>query len=233
MSINDFINEIKKLGYEVSKEQLNQLEIYKNFMQEYNTHTNLTRIINDEDVYLKHFYDSLTIIKYIDLNKYSTLLDLGTGAGFPGMILKIFYPNLKVTLLDSNNKKINFLKELSNKLNISVELVHDRSENYINNKRECFDIVVSRAMANLNSLLELSIPYVKINGYFIAMKGQAVEELENSKNIEKILGAEINSINEFDLKGQNRTIILYKKKKKTDNKYPRAYDKIKKNPIKC
>ena len=231
MKIDEFINEVNNLGINLNEDKLKKLDIYKNFMQEYNKHTNLTRIIEDDEVYLKHFYDSLTICKYVDLNNYCTLLDLGTGAGFPGMVLKIIFPNLKVTLLDSNNKKIKFLEELSKKINVDVELVQERSEDYIKNKREYFDVVTSRAMANLNTLLELSIPYVKEDGLFIAMKAQATEELDKAKNVEEKLGAKLVSINEFDLRDSKRTIIVYNKVSKTDNKYPRTYDKIKKKPL--
>ena len=231
MKIDEFISSLKELNVCVDEDKLNKLNIYKNFLQEYNKHTNLTRIIEDDEIYLKHFYDSLTMCKYIDLNNCNTLLDLGTGAGFPGMVLKIFFPNLDVTLLDSNNKKIKFLDELSKKLNLKVNLVKERSEDYIKNKREYFDIVTSRAMANLNTLLELSIPYVKVNGMFIAMKAQATEELNNAKGVEEKLGAKLISINEFDLQDSKRTIILYKKVSKTDSKYPRTYDKIKKKPL--
>ena len=231
MKIDEFVSSLKELNVCVDDDKLYKLNIYKNFMQEYNKHTNLTRIIEDDEVYLKHFYDSLTICKYVDLSNCNTLLDLGTGAGFPGMVLKIFFPNLDVTLLDSNNKKIKFLSELSTQLNLKVNLVQERSEDYIKNKREYFDIVTSRAMANLNTLLELSIPYVKVDGTFIAMKAQANEELIHAKNVEEKLGAKLVSINEFDLKNSKRTIIVYKKVSKTDIKYPRTYDKIKKKPL--
>ena len=233
MNQDNFIKELKNINIELSNEQIKQLETYKEFLKEYNKHTNLTRISDDEDIYLKHFYDSLTVCKYIDLNNYNNLLDIGTGAGFPGMVLKIVFPNLKVTLLDSNNKKINFLKELSKKLNIEVEIIQDRSENYIKNKREYYDIVISRAVASLNILLELTIPFVKKDGYFIAMKANAKEELELSKNTYQKLGAKIESINEFNLINEDskRTIILYKKINNTNTKYPREYNKIIKNPL--
>ena len=231
MKIDEFINEVKNLGIELNEDKLNKLNTYKEFMQEYNTHTNLTRIIDEEEVYLKHFYDSLTICKYVDLNNYNNLLDLGTGAGFPGMVLKIMFPNLKVTLLDSNNKKITFLKELSNKLDLEVELIQERAEEFAKKRRESFDIVVSRAMANLRTLLELSIPFNKVDGLFIAMKANASEEISEAKNTHEILGSKLISINEFDLKDNNRTILIYKKERKTDIKYPREYNIILKKPI--
>ena len=130
MTKDEFILEISKLGIELNDEQIEMLEIYKEFLKEYNKHTNLTAIKEDKDIYLKHFYDSLTIVKVINLNLVNNLLDVGTGAGFPGMVLKIVYPNLNVTLLDSNNKKTRFLTELQEKLQIDVEIINDRVENY-------------------------------------------------------------------------------------------------------
>lgn len=233
MNVNEFIKELKKININLTDIQLKQLEQYKNFLQKYNKHTNLTRIINDEDIFLKHFYDSLTITKYIDLNNYNNLLDIGTGAGFPGIVLKILYPHLRVTLLDSNNKKTTFLNELSKILNISIEVVNNRAENYIKNNRESFDIVVSRAVASLPILLELSLPFVKIDGVFISMKGNAANELEISKETSSKLGAKIQSIHNFKLikEEADRTIIIYKKIEKTKDIYPRMYDKIIKKPL--
>ena len=233
MTKEELYLELEKLGINLTDKQKEQLEIYKDFLIEYNKHTNLTRIIDENDIYLKHFYDSLTIVKYIDLSSKKTLLDIGTGAGFPGMVLKIVYPNLEVTLLDSNNKKITFLKQLSEKLNVKVNAIQARSEEYIKEKREYFDVVTSRAMANLRVLLELSIPYVKINGNFIAMKANASEELKEAGNTHEKLGAKLSSINEFELIKENskRTIIVYDKINKTDIKYPRKYDIIIKKAI--
>ena len=233
MTKEELYLELEKLGITLTDKQKEQLEIYKDFLIEYNKHTNLTRIIDENDIYLKHFYDSLTIVKYIDLSNKKTLLDIGTGAGFPGMVLKIVYPNLEVTLLDSNNKKITFLKQLSEKLNVKVNAIQARSEEYIKEKREFFDVVTSRAMANLRVLLELSIPYVKINGNFIAMKANASEELKEAGNTHEKLGAKLSSIQEFELIKENskRTIIVYDKINKTDIKYPRKYDIIIKKAI--
>ena len=153
MTKNEFLAELAKLGINLTEKQINDLEIYAKFLLEYNSHTNLTAIIELNDVYLKHFYDSLTIVKNIDLTKIANLLDIGTGAGFPGMVLKIVFPSLKVTLLDSNNKKIAFLKELAKKLNLNVEIVYDRAEIFVQNRREFYDIVTSRAVADLSIYL--------------------------------------------------------------------------------
>ena len=228
MTEQEFIEYLKELNITPSNEVLAKLKVYCLFLQEYNTHTNLTAITETKDIYLKHFYDSLTITKLIDLNRVNTLLDIGTGAGFPGLVLKIFFPHLEVTLLDSNNKKIKFLEELCNKLDIKVTLVHARAEEYINEKRECFDIVTSRAVAFLPILSELSIPFVKVNGYFIALKGEAEEEITASSKILTKLESKIVETSEFNLPKEEskRTIIKIAKLKPTNSKYPRPYKQI-------
>ena len=233
MSREEFINELILLGIRITRDQLAKLQQYLEFLVKYNEHTNLTSITNEEDIYLKHFYDSLTIAKYVDLKNTNNLLDIGTGAGFPGMVIKILFPNIKVTLLDSNNKKITFLKALSQILDIKVELVNDRAEDYIKDKREHYDLVVSRAVAPLPVLLELAIPFVKVGGLFVTMKANADEELEASENTSKALASRIKSIKKFNLIKEEsaRTIILYEKIDKTSERYPRAYDKIKKRPL--
>ena len=234
MNREEFISELSKLNINITDDMLNKLDIYKDFLQEYNKHTNLTRIIDDKDIYLKHFYDSLTITKFVNLNDYNNILDIGTGAGFPGMVLKIFYPHLNVTLLDSNNKKTTFLNELKNKLDIDITIINDRAENFCRGKRELFDLVVSRAVASLPVLLELTIPFVKVDGIFVAMKANVDEELKETINTPKELGAKLESINKFNLiiEDSNRTILVYKKESTTNLKYPRLYDKIIKKPIK-
>ena len=223
-----FVEYLKELNTTPSKEILAKLQIYCEFLQEYNKYTNLTAITNTNDIYLKHFYDSLTIIKVIDLTKINTLLDIGTGAGFPGLVLKIFYPHLEVTLLDSNNKKIKFLEELCEKLDLKVTLVHQRAEEYIKDKREYFDLVTSRAVASLPILSELSIPYIKVNGYFIALKGEISKELEASTKILTALDSKITTQKDFTLpfEKSKRTIIKITKLKPTNPKYPRPYKQI-------
>lgn len=228
MTEEQFKEELVKLNLKLSDAQLQQLKLYADFLLEYNKHTNLTAIKTTEEVYLKHFYDSLTIIKTVDLSTIDSLLDIGTGAGFPGMVLKICYPNLNVTLMDSNNKKITFLNELATKLNIQVELVHARAEEFIKNRRETYDIVTSRAVADLAVLSELAIPYVKVNGYFIAMKSNYQSELENSKSILTKLSSKVIDIQEFSLpvENSNRALIKIQKYKPTSHVYPREYNKI-------
>lgn len=235
MNKEEFIKEINKLNVELTEEQIKNLEFYCNFLLEKNKETNLTAIRDEESVYIKHFYDSITIVKEIDLSKVENLLDIGTGAGFPGMVLKIVYPNLKVTLLDSNNKKIAFLKELAEKLNINnIEFVHDRSEEYYLKNNNKFDVVVGRAVSNLRVLSELCIPFVKVNGYFIAMKAQAETEINEAKETIEIMESVIENINIFELpyNGGTRTLIKIKKLKELSNEFPRRYDKILKNPLK-
>ncbi len=235
MNREEFVTELEKIGIELTDNQLNSLNMYCKFLKEYNSHTNLTAITDDEGIFLKHFYDSLTITKVVDLKDYNNLIDIGTGPGFPGMVLKIVFPNLKITLLDSNNKKIKFLEELSSKLNIKdIELYNGRVEDYLKNKRESFDIVTARAVANLPVLSELCIPLVRLDGYFIAMKGSNEEEIKESDFAIKELGGSIEKIDKFELPndGGIRNIIKIKKVAKTDNKYPRRYDKITKNPLK-
>ena len=235
MNKEEFVSELEKLGIELTGHQLISFNTYCDFLKEYNSHTNLTAITDDDQIFLKHFYDSLTISKVINLNEYSNLIDVGTGPGFPGMVLKIVFPNLKVTLLDSNNKKIKFLEELSSKLNIKdIEIYNGRVEDYIKDHRESFDIVTARAVANLPVLSELCIPLTKVDGYFIAMKGSNEEEITESEFAIKTLGGNIEKVENFELpnNGGLRNIIKVKKVTNTDIKYPRRYDKITKNPLK-
>lgn len=226
MNQNKFIEELKKINISINELQLKQLERYYELLVEYNKVMNLTGITIKEEVYLKHFYDSLTIAKVIDLNQYDTLCDIGTGAGFPGLVIKIIYPNLKITLLDSLNKRLNFLNIVIKELNLKdIETIHIRAEEY----KKQFDIVVARAVAPLNILLEYCIPITKVNGYFIAMKGKN----EEANNALKELNSEIIETNSFllPIEQSNRTIIKIKKIKETNKKFPRKYSEIKKNPL--
>ena len=177
---------------------------------------NLTRITEKEDVYLKHFYDSLTLSKVIDLKQDLTLCDVGSGAGFPGIVLKICFPNLKITLLDSLQKRVNYLNEIIKELDLkNIEAIHTRAEDYAKQNREKFDIVTARAVANLKILSELCIPMVKVNGLFIAMKANIEEEIENSMEILKKLDSKIEKIETFYLPIENsiRNIIMIQKQK--------------------
>ena len=233
MKINEFIEKVKELGLEITNEKLKQLEIYANFLREYNEHTNLTAITDIEDIYLKHFYDSLTLTKVIDLNTCKDLLDFGTGAGFPGMVIKIFFPNLKVTLLDSNNKKIKFLTELKDKIHVdNLELINTRVELLRNERLNYYDVVTARAVTNMPVLTELAMPLVKKDKYFIAMKGSNIEEIKTSKNAISKMNGEIEEINTFLLSEESgmRNIIKIKKIKETTLNELRSYEKIIKKP---
>lgn len=234
MNETEFIKKLKNIDIILTQNQINKFKIYYEYLIEYNKHTNLTSITTKEDVYLKHFYDSCLLTKTIDFNNIDTMLDIGCGAGFPGIVIKILFPNIKLTLLDSNNKKTKFCESLSKLLELdNVEIVNKRAEEYIVEKREFFDIVSARAVKNLPVLIELSIPYVKQNGYFIAMKSDYEEELNNSKNGIKVLGAEyIKTIN-INLPNNTgiRNFILIKKTNKTNPKYPRNYSQIIKKPL--
>jgi len=235
MNKEKFIKKVGDLGINLTDIQLKQLDEYCRFLLEYNLHTNLTAIKEEEQVYLKHFYDSLTFIKAIDPSKYETLVDIVTGAVFPGMVLKIVFPNIEVTLLDSNNKKINFLKELTMKLGLTkVNFFHGRAEDFCIKNREKFDIVTARAVSNMTVLTELCLPFVKVNGYFIAMKGSNVDEITESKLAITKLGGKLEEIINFTLPQEEskRNIAKIKKEKITPECYPRRYDKIVKSPLK-
>ena len=205
-----FIEETKKLGINLTEKQLSQLEKYYELLTEWNEKINLTRIIEKEDVYLEHFYDSLTLTKVIDLNKDLTLCDVGTGAGFPGIVLKIAYPNLKITLIDSLQKRVNFLNEVIKKIELNnIDAIHTRAEDC----KEKFDIVTSRAVANLKKLSEYSLPLTKDNGYFIPMKANVDEELEEANNTLKKLHGKLVRKETFKLPIEEsiRNILLIKK----------------------
>jgi len=233
MNQNDFIKELNKLNVILTQTQLDQLNKYYELLIEYNKVMNLTGITEKNQVYLKHFYDSITLIKSINLNNVDSLCDIGTGAGFPGLVLKIVFPNLKITLLDSLNKRINFLKKVIEELNLKdIEVIHTRAEEYAINNRNKFDVTTARAVAHLSILLEYAIPMTKENGYFISLKGNIEEEIKEINNALKNLNTEIELIETFKLPIENsiRNIIKFKKNK-DNKKYPRKYGEIKKNRL--
>lgn len=233
MNQNRFIEELNKLGININEDQLIKLERYYELLVEYNKVMNLTGIVEHDEVFLKHFYDSLTICKAVDLDTFESLCDIGTGAGFPGLVLKILFPNLKVTLIDSLNKRINFLNTVINELNLNgIIAIHSRIEEYGINNREVFDIVTARAVANTNMLLEYATPLVKVGGYFIPLKGKMDNEGDFSHAL-KELDCELSSIYEFllPIEESNRTILKFKKVSKTKKKYPRKFSDIKNKPL--
>ena len=232
MNINEFTQELNKNGITLTDKQLDELNTYKEFLKDYNSHTNLTTITEDDDIYLKHFYDSLTLAKYVNLNEVNNMLDIGTGAGFPGMVIKIVFPNIDMYLMDSNNKKLDFLTQLSEKLGLTnVHMLHVRAEEYAKTNRESFDLVTSRAVAALPILAELALPLTKVDGKFVALKANASEEIRLSKDIINKLNGSIDFIEEFTLPKLEdpRTIIVMSKKGHTNDLYPREYGKIKKD----
>ncbi len=226
----------EKINIKFNDKQLKQFYEYMNLLLEWNEKINLTAIVEPEEIILKHFIDSLTINKYIGENK--TLADVGTGAGFPGIPLKIYRPDLSITLVDSLNKRINFLNEVISKLKLDkIYTVHSRIEDFGKNKkyRENYDYVTARAVANLAVLSEYLIPITKVNGQCICMKGSEIEEeITNSKNAIKILGGKINKIDKFELPNSDisRNVIIINKLNTTPSKYPRKAGMPVKEPLK-
>jgi len=240
MEKNNFYEKLKieaeKLEIKLDEEQLKKFYKYMELLIEWNKKINLTAIIEPKEVITKHFIDSLTILKYIDKN--ASIVDVGTGAGFPGIPLKISNHNLKVTLIDSLNKRIIFLNEVIEKLELKkIKAIHSRAEEFGKNKdyRESYDIAVSRAVARLNILAEYLLPIIKIGGKCICMKGpDTQEEIDEAKTAINVLGGEIEEIKEFALPGTEikRTVIIINKIKSTPNKFPRKAGTPTKEPIK-
>ena len=239
MNIELFKKEIerylKQIDITINEEQSNQFHEYMKLLIEWNNKINLTAIVEENEIIIKHFVDSLTINKFI--NKNTTLIDVGTGAGFPGIPLKILRPDLNITLLDSLNKRTKFLNEVKNRLNLErIEIIHGRAEDIGKNKkyREKFDYATSRAVANISTLSEYLLPLVKKDGKCIYMKGSDVkEELEKGKKSINVLGGDIYKKEEFYLPGTDikRNVIIIEKKEITPSKYPRKAGTPSKEPI--
>ena len=214
------------------EEQIKKFYKYMKIMLEWNQKINLTAIVKPEEIIKKHFIDSLTILPYVGENK--KLIDIGTGAGFPGIPINIINCKNNITLLDSLQKRINFLEETIKKLELKkIKAVHSRAEDYAINKRENYDIAVSRAVANMGTLVEYLLPYVKINGIAICMKGPNIkEELEKSKKAIEILGGKIEKVENLSINNENeKNIIIIRKIKNTPKAYPRKAGKAQKEPI--
>ena len=211
MNKEEFIRELKKINIILTDKQIEQLDKYYHLLINWNEKINLTRITEEKEVYLKHFYDSLTLSKMIDLKKNITLCDIGTGAGFPGIVLKIVYPTLSITLVDALLKRINFLNEVIKELGLTnIKAIHVRAEDFAKTNKNKFDIVTSRAVSRLNNLISYSIPLLKKDGVFLPMKANCDDEIEEINN-KKIV---ITRIEKFQLpiENSNRTIIEIRKK---------------------
>ncbi len=235
MNEQQFVDEVLAKGIELNKDQIKRFKIYYEVLIDHNNRMNLTSLTKKEDVYLKHFYDSLTLLFYYPLKEKCKVCDVGAGAGFPSIPLKIIKPDLKITIVDSLGKRIKFLNHLIKELALKdVETVHHRAEKYAISNRETFDVVTARAVARLNILAELCMPLVKIKGKFIAMKGQSgLEEWMEARKSIHSLGGSLFDKHEFSLPfdGGLRNILVFTKNNKTPNKYPRNYSQIKNKPL--
>ncbi|WP_152657459.1 16S rRNA (guanine(527)-N(7))-methyltransferase RsmG [Oceanobacillus sp. CFH 90083] len=237
MKPEQFVQALAEKGITLNESQQKAFDIYFKELVEWNEKINLTAITEKEEVYEKHFYDCITAAFYTDMTQELSICDIGAGAGFPSIPLKICFPHLKITIIDSLKKRITFLNHLANKLELTgVAFYHDRAENAGKNEvfREQYDLVTARAVARMSVLSELCLPFVKKGGYFVAMKGsQANEELEIGKAAIELLGGEVESMNTFTLSQDagERSIIKIAKKRKTPKKYPRKAGLPNKEPI--
>lgn len=235
--ITTFKNHAKELGVQLSEEQVEKFILYYELLVEKNKVMNLTAITEIDEVLQKHFLDSISLAKVMEFKKNEKILDLGTGAGFPGIPLKIAFPELEITLVDSLNKRVLFLQEVIEKLNLDkIEAVHARAEELAKQKeyREQFDLCVSRAVANLTTLSEYCLPFVKVGGDFVSYKANEVErEVEDAKKALSLLGGKCNRVEEFELPGTDihRTFVIIEKVKKTPKAYPRKAGTPSKKPI--
>lgn len=230
--------EAKKNSIVLDNDQINKFIKYKELLKEWNNKINLTAITEDKQILMKHFIDSLEVVKYI--NKNSTVIDVGTGAGFPGIVIAIYFKgDIKITLMDALNKRIDFLEEVIKELNLlNIEIVHARAEEFGQKEkyRESYDYSVSRAVAPLNILLEFDIPFIKVGGKCLLLKGTKLnEEIQKSNKALEKVNSKITNIYKYNyiLDGEeyNRNIVEITKEKETPNKYPRNYGKIKKSPL--
>ena len=233
MEENEFINECKKLNLQINENILKKLYKYSDLLQTWNRKFNLT---DTKDIFLKHFYDSITIVKteLITTEKPISLADIGTGAGFPGIVIAIFFKNINVTLIESNEKKCKFLNEVKEQLQLeNITIVNERAEILSKKEREKYDILTSRAVANLKVLCEIAIPLLKVNGYFLPLKSNINEELENTEKLFQKLFIKLEKIISFKLPIEQslRNILIIKKTKETEKKYPREYKNIIKKPL--
>lgn len=236
MKENSFFKEqLISYGFDPTDDQLSSFERYYEMLIEWNEKINLTAITDYNEVFVKHFLDSVSIIKAYDMSGVTSVIDVGTGAGFPGIPIKIMFPDINVTLLDSLNKRLNFLNEVISELSLeNIYTVHGRAEDVAKEKdhREKYDLCVSRAVANLSTLSELCIPFVKLGGSFVSYKSdKATEEITKADKAIKILGGSFKKRIDFDLDGNNRTFIIIDKISSTTKKYPRKAGTPAKEPL--
>ena len=231
MNKEEFIEEVKKLNIEVTEEKMELLDKFYHMLIEWNEKINLTTIVEEDKVYLKHFYDSLTLSKEIDFTQDISLCDVGSGAGFPGIVIKIFFPNVRITLIDSLQKRVNYLNEVIKELNLkNIKAEHYRMEDYSKLHEEEFDYITARAVANIGILSEISVRALKINGHMVFMKANCEDELTIFLANVRNLGLSLESTNEFQLPSEysNRTLVNLVKISHTKSIYPRRIDIIKK-----
>jgi len=216
-------------GLLLSEEMYKKFDTYADYLVEYNKNVNLTAITDPEEILFKHFIDSVLVFKYVDIPEKSYIIDVGTGAGFPSVPMKIYRPDINITLLDSLNKRIVFLQFLCDKLDISADFIHGRAEDVSKNEnyREKFDFACARAVANMSLLSELCIPFVKVGGSFISMKGPS-EDISIGFNAVKILGGNVSRETKYSVEAEERRIVLIEKISQTPTKYPRNSSQIKK-----
>lgn len=230
-----FRNSMNSIGIELTDSQLNAFETYYDMLIDRNKVMNLTAITEFDEVMDKHFLDSVYLFRSIELKADYKLIDIGTGAGFPGVPLKIVFPELKITLLDSLNKRVGFLNDVIDELNLNgIEAIHGRAEDIARDKayRASYDIAVSRAVANLSTLSEYCLPFVKIGGKFVSYKsGDCADEVDNAKAAIHLLGGKINKIDEFSYSNNSRSFIVIDKVMNTSNKYPRKAGLPSKKPL--
>ena len=234
---NIFVEKLSVLGITLNDTQLKQFDQYYELLVEWNKVMNLTAITEYEEVVVKHFVDSLSLVKAIDIEKVHTVIDIGTGAGFPGIPLKIAFPHLKIILLDSLNKRINFLNEVIDKLGLEeISTIHGRAEDFARKLeyREQFDLCVSRAVANLSTLSEYCLPYVKVGGIFLPYKsGEIDQEVDEAATALKVLGGKMKKVEKFQLPDSDisRSFVVIAKTKNTGKKFPRKAGLPSKEPI--
>lgn len=219
---------------DVSRETFDQFCVYKDLLKEWNEKINLTAIIEDDEIFLKHFADSISIFRLSEVQRAKTVIDVGTGAGFPGLPMKIIKPDLELTLLDPLNKRLTFLREVANQLGLyRIEFIHGRAEDVSRetSHRDHYDLAVSRAVAVLPTLMEYCLPFVRVEGYFVAMKGPGIDaELALNSKLSEELSARFIAVEPVtDLDDFEHNLVVYRKMKKTERKYPRNNLQIKKD----